>query len=116
MLASLPLLACATTDTVKAARGRHWGVAHTYDGSCEDHWPGVGNAARNLGLKPVEAKPPEELILERPLSTSSWGENVAIWLTPAGDECRIEVYSRRTDPLDVVAEDFESRFFRSYQP
>ena len=88
------LLGCASTDTVKAARGR--GVGRAYQAAYESVYNATLAAAKAKQLEVVESdKVNGRLILSNGVTLWSWGERIAVFINSAGtDNTHVEIVSK----------------------
>lgn len=96
MISFLAVIAsgCASTDTVKAARGQ--GVSRTYQFAYEPVYNATLAAAKAKKLEVVENdKAKGRLILSNGVTLWSWGERIAVFIKPlAENSTEVEIVSK----------------------
>lgn len=85
---------CATTETVKEARGQ--GVARAYQAAYEPVFNATLAAARAKNLEVVESdKKTGRLVLAHGVTLWSWGERIAIFIESKGStRTEVEIVSK----------------------
>jgi len=95
------LLGCANVDTVKKARGQ--GARRLYDSPYEQVFNAVIAAAAAKRLDVLETdRAARRVVLSHGVTWPSWGENVAVFLTPVTPRStEVEIVSKAvTTPLN----------------
>lgn len=108
LLGSLFVLqGCSTLADSRAEKGT--GKSREYSASFDRVWKVVPGALSELSLPMVADNKQEGYFLaQRGMSAFSYGENVAIFVEPAGatDKTRVEVVSKKTLATTVFATDW----------
>lgn len=88
------LSGCATTETVKEAKGQ--GASRTYQYAMETVYSAALAAAKTKGLEVVENdKANGKLMLSHGTTLMSWGEKIAVFVKPvATNSTEVEVVSK----------------------
>ena len=110
---------CATTASVRQARGS--GVTRVYDASFATMYAAARRAIGQVGLNLVEAKedvPGERatLVASQDMTTFSFGERVAIFVTAHGDQhVSVEIVSKRVVATNLFAKNWTSDLFAAIE-
>ena len=93
-LVALIVSGCASTETVKEAKGQ--GVSHTYPYAYESVYDATLSAAKTKKLEIVENdKANGRLILSHGITLWSWGERIAVFVKPlATSSTNVEIISK----------------------
>jgi hypothetical protein len=100
---------CANLADAKAARGS--GVAREYAASMDKVWNTIPVVLKELELPLVSQNRGEGTILaQRGVTGFSYGENVAIFVEPAGGttRTRVEIVSKKAMATNVFAPDWST--------
>ncbi|NWK78371.1 hypothetical protein [Aquitalea sp. LB_tupeE] len=113
LFACIALLSgCSTMATSIAAKGS--GTARVYAASTEQVWAVLPGVVRASGLDYVNGDKQQGMALaQRGMSALSYGENVAIFVSPEPSQSktsqtRVEVVSKRTFAPNILATNWES--------
>ena len=104
-LLSVLLLACTSVETVKGAKGE--GTRRVYDAPYEQVFNAVIAAAAVKKLDVVERdSAARRIVLSHGVTWMSWGENVAVFLTPvSAKSTEVEIVSKAVmTPLNFPPE------------
>jgi len=108
---------CATLSTVREAQGT--GTAKVYFLSLSDLAPKARKALGTLGLQIVETETSEDgrkisILAEKGLSTFSYGERVAVFLTEVGpQQTKVEVVSKKVLATNIFAKTWTADIFNT---
>ena len=93
-LVALIASGCASTETVKQAKGQ--GVSHTYPYAYEPVFSATLAAANNKKLEVVEHdRTNGRIILSHGVTLWSWGERIAVFVKPvAASRTEVEIISK----------------------
>lgn len=113
LFACIALLSgCSTMATSIAAKGS--GTSRVYTASTEQVWAVLPGVVRASGLDYVNGDKQQGMALaQRSISAFSYGENVAIFVSPVqspskASQTRVEVVSKRTFAPNILATNWES--------
>ena len=88
------LAGCASTETVKEARGQ--GVSRVYEAAYESVYNATLEAAKSKNLEVVESdKATGRLVLSHGVTLWSWGERIAVFIARKGSTgTEVEIVSK----------------------
>lgn len=103
---------CATLADAKHGRGT--GQSRLYNAPSEKIWDAIPSVIKAVGLDYVEENRKEGYVLAKSGMTAfSYGENVAIFIEPQGQEkTRVEVVSKKAMATNVFAPTWSEPIFR----
>jgi hypothetical protein len=107
IVANCVISGCATLADAKAAKGS--GPSREYAASMDKVWNTIPIVLKELELPLVSQNRAEGTILaQRGVTALSYGENVAIFVEPAGgsSRTRVEIVSKKTMATNVFAPDW----------
>jgi hypothetical protein len=106
-LAALLLVGCNTLKDARDSKGK--GASRSFEAPFQTVWKVIPTAANELDLSIAGTYEDEKYYLaERGATAFSWGERVAIFVTPESDSrTSVEVVSKKAQAMNITARNFE---------